>query len=376
MKKKKILFVVGARPNFAKVAVLLKLIDERGKFKSILVHTGQHYDYNMSRSFFEDLEIRRPEYFLDAGGGARAWQTGKIMERLEKVCRKEKPDLVIVVGDVNSTLAASIAARKLGIRTAHIESGLRSRDMSMPEEINRLITDRLSDLLFVTEKSGMENLLKEGIIASSSGKGGSARAFFVGNTMIDSLRFGLARLKAGDVSKFSVFGLKRSLKEYAVMTLHRPSNVGDQRQLERLMSMLGKIARDIDIVFPMHPGTRKFIKKFKIKMPPRIHAIAPLRYLEFLYLYKDAKFILTDSGGIQEESTALKIPCLTLRKNTERPVTVNEGTNIVVGGDLGRAIREAGRILSGKVRAGRIPSLWDGKASLRIMNVLDKELSF
>jgi len=356
-----------------KIAVLSRLMESYNRFRPIIVHTGQHYDYRMSQSFLEDLEIRKPDYFLNVGSGTHAQQTARVMARFEKVCLKAKPDLV-VVGDVNSTLATSITAKKLGIRTAHIEAGLRSFDISMPEEINRMVTDKMSDMLFVTEKSGMGNLTAEGIIGKSSNKNRIVKAFFVGNTMIDSLRFGLSKIRSMDVNEFSVCKLKESLKKYAVMTLHRPSNVDDKIQLKKLMEMIGEVSRDIEIVFPVHPRTRKKIKRYKIKIPKRVHAISPLGYLDFLYLYKDAKFIMTDSGGIQEEATVLKIPCLTLRRNTERPITVTEGTNIVIGDKLNLVRREARKILSGKFKKSHIPRFWDGKASLRIMKILNREL--
>ena len=374
IKRKKVFFVVGARPNFMKIAVLSRLMESYNRFRPIIVHTGQHYDYRMSQSFLEDLEIRKPDYFLNVGSGTHAQQTARVMARFEKVCLKAKPDLVVVVGDVNSTLATSITAKKLGIRTAHIEAGLRSFDISMPEEINRMVTDKMSDMLFVTEKSGMGNLTAEGIIGKSSNKNRIVKAFFVGNTMIDSLRFGLSKIRSMDVNEFSVCKLKESLKKYAVMTLHRPSNVDDKIQLKKLMEMIGEVSRDIEIVFPVHPRTRKKIKRYKIKIPKRVHAISPLGYLDFLYLYKDAKFIMTDSGGIQEEATVLKIPCLTLRRNTERPITVTEGTNIVIGDKLNLVRREARKILSGKFKKSHIPRFWDGKASLRIMKILNREL--
>lgn len=364
--RKKILLVAGARPNFMKISALLRSFKKNKNFLPMLVHTGQHYDYQMSQSFFEDLEIKKPDYFLGIGSGTHAWQTARAMLGFEEVCFKEKPLLVIVVGDVNSTLACSVTATKINIKVAHIEAGLRSRDMSMPEEVNRIVTDSISSFLFATEKSGVDNLKREGHSRD--------KIFFVGNTMIDSLIFGLKKLDRLNVEKFSIKSLKRKLKDYAVLTLHRPANVDDKAKLKKLMVCLNSVSERIPLIFTVHPRTKKNIKLFDFRRSKNIYFLSPLRYLEFLFLYKDARFILTDSGGLQEETTYLKIPCLTLRENTERPITVSEGTNTVVGSDGSKIIKLADKILTNRYKRGRVPRLWDGNASGRIIDILSKKL--
>ncbi|MDD4957520.1 MAG: UDP-N-acetylglucosamine 2-epimerase (non-hydrolyzing) [Candidatus Omnitrophica bacterium] len=371
---KKLMFVAGARPNFMKIAVLLRLVDAHPGVKAVVVHTGQHYDHEMSQSFLDDLEIREPDHFLDVGSGTHAEQTGKAMTRFEEVCARERPDMVIVVGDVNSTLAASVTAKKMGIKVAHIEAGLRSFDMTMPEEINRILTDSIADLLFVTEKSGSENLMNEGRGGGVVGKKSVSKVFFVGNTMIDSLKFGLDKLTRVDTTGFGISMLKSLLGGYGVVTLHRPSNVDDPEKFKRLAAMLNRISAKVPMIFPIHPRTRKNAKEFGIKFGENIHVVNPLGYLEFMYLYKDAKFVLTDSGGMQEETTYLNIPCFTLRENTERPITMEMGTNVLVGEKIDRLDHMVERILTARAKKGKVPPLWDGKTSERILKIIEKEI--
>ena len=375
----KIILVAGARPNFMKVDPIMNEMEEynskqtsKRNSKYILVHTGQHYDYNMSDSFFKDLEIHPPDIHLGVGSGTHGQQTAKIMVAFENVCFEEKPDLVIVVGDVNSTLACSITAAKLCIPIAHVEAGLRSFDRTMPEEINRIVTDSLSDFLFTTCRGANENLKKEGISDN--------KIYFVGNVMIDTL-LKYKNLAESKIKKFS--NLKK--KEYALLTLHRPSNVDNKKTLQEITEALVEISKKIPIIFPAHPRTQKMIERFEFSnffqkhlsshLPQMkgIYLLAPLPYLEFLHLMAKAKFILTDSGGIQEETTVLGIPCLTLRENTERPVTIKEGTNILVGTNKEKIINESLNILNGKGKIGRIPELWDGKAANRIIEILKKK---
>jgi UDP-N-acetylglucosamine 2-epimerase (non-hydrolysing) len=352
-----IILVTGARPNFMKIAPLVRECKKLGLDHKI-VHTGQHYDYRMSQTFFKDLELPEPDYFLGAGSGTHAEQTAKIMIEFERVCGTEKPIIIIVVGDVNSTLACSVTAKKMNISVGHVEAGLRSRDTSMPEEINRIVTDSISDYLFVTERSGIENLLREG----KSEK----QIYFVGNVMIDTLKYGLEKL-----TQMETKNPVRS--RYAVVTLHRPSNVDEKEKLEDILSALKKIARDIAVYFPVHPRTEKNLDSFDLKHSlenANIQLIPPMPYLEFLGLWKDASIVLTDSGGLQEETTALGIPCLTLRDNTERPITVEVGTNILVGTDSESIIAAYEEFKKGNLKEGQIPKMWDGKASARIVEVL------
>ncbi|MDD5723558.1 MAG: UDP-N-acetylglucosamine 2-epimerase (non-hydrolyzing) [Syntrophales bacterium] len=372
----KIFLVAGARPNFMKIAPIIRRMESWNAGASAgekllwrLVHTGQHYDYAMSMSFFEDLMIPAPDYFLDAGSGSHAVQTAKIMTSFEKVCLDENPDMVLVVGDVNSTLACSITAKKLNIRVAHVEAGLRSRDMSMPEEINRMVTDAISDLLFVTEKSAIKNLRREGHREEA--------IVFVGNVMIDTLFFQLEKLKKGDQVQGMGYEVKGKDKDggdgYAVVTLHRPSNVDDKETLFGIIEALIRISEDMPVIFPAHPRTKKTIEAFGLM--GRINAsgiemLPPLPYMLFLQLWKDASLVLTDSGGLQEETTALGVPCFTIRENTERPVTIDEGTNILVGTTKQGILSEYEAFRSGASKKGRVPELWDGKAAERIVDLL------
>ena len=386
----KIIIVAGARPNFMKIAPIVRALrarnDELLIFNSKLVkketadvsnskldwkiiHTGQHYDYEMSQAFFEELEIPKPDYFLNVGSGSHAEQTARVMVEFEKVCIVEKPDVVVVVGDVNSTLACSITAKKMNIKVAHVEAGLRSGDMTMPEEINRIVTDSISDYLFVTEKSGLENLEREGR---------SSNTFLVGNVMIDTLFFQLEKLEKGSRSKVEEVGREKNrADEYAVVTLHRPSNVDDKGTLCGIMEALMRISEDMPVKFPVHPRTMKTIEAFGLMESINasgIEILPPLPYMAFLRLWKDASLVLTDSGGLQEETTALGIPCFTIRENTERPVTIDEGTNILVGTTKQGILSAYEAFRNGASKKGRVPELWDGKAAERIVNtILDFE---
>jgi len=351
--KMKIINVVGARPNFMKVGPLMKVMD------ALIVHTGQHYDENMSGSFFRDLEIPKPDYNLGVGSGSHAVQTAKIMIKFEKVCLKERPDLVLVVGDVNSTIACALVAVKLGIKVAHVEAGLRSFDRTMPEEINRILTDSISDYLFVTEQSGMDNLKNEGIPDD--------KVFFVGDIMIDSLLSVLDKIK--DKETFKKYGLEK--ENYVVSTLHRPSNVDNKEVLSRILDAFEHVQKKIKIVLALHPRTKKNIEKFglneKIK---NIVITEPLDYINFMNLVLNCKFLLTDSGSIQSESTYLGKPCITIRENTERPVTITEGTNVLVGTDCKKIIEMSEKILNGQWKKGSIPKFYDGHTAERIVEAL------
>jgi UDP-N-acetylglucosamine 2-epimerase (non-hydrolysing) len=360
----KVINVVGARPNFMKVAPIMAAMQRRvDQFEPLVVHTGQHYDAAMSDAFFRDLDLPRPDIYLGVGSGSHAAQTAAVMERFEPVVIQEKPDWVLVVGDVNSTLACALVCVKLGVKVAHVEAGLRSRDRTMPEEINRLLTDQISDLLFTTSEDADRNLVSEGIPQE--------RIRFVGNVMIDSLRNNLERARRSGIKE------QLELKEgsYAVMTLHRPSNVDYRDTFERILQALESITAVIPVIFPLHPRTRKTIGELglseRIEKMKGLRLIDPLGYLDFLDLYSTARLVMTDSGGIQEETTALGIPCLTLRENTERPITVEMGTNTIVGTDPVRIEREAFAALNGShLRNARIPPLWDGFAAERILDSL------
>lgn len=367
MNKLKIILIAGARPNFMKIAPIYDEIKKHQGFNPIIVHTGQHYDENMSKIFFDQLSIPKPDINLGVGSASHARQTAEIMIRFEDVLLKEKPGLVMVVGDVNSTIACSLVAAKMHIPVAHIEAGLRSHNWNMPEEINRILTDRLSDYLFTTCKDANENLIKEGI--------NKRKIYFVGNVMIDTL------LKNKELAKKSKILEKLKLRKgkYAVLTLHRPSNVDSKENLTKILETIEEIQRQIKIIYPAHPRAQKQINKFslidQIKEMENFHIIDPLGYLDFLWLMMNAKFVLTDSGGIQEETTILDIPCLTLRRETERPITVTQGTNVVVGNNKKKIIEESLRILRGNFKHGKTPELWDGKAAVRIVKIiLEKHL--
>jgi len=377
----KVIHVVGARPNFMKVAPIMReMFKYPQKFDQILIHTGQHYDNEMSKYFFKDLELPKPDIYLEVGSGTHAEQTGKIMIKFEKVCFREKPDLVIVYGDVNSTISCALAAAKLLISIAHIEAGLRSFDRTMPEEINRIITDQISDYLFTTCEDANYNLIKEGTPEN--------KIFFVGNVMIDTL---LKNMKKAENSNIlENLGLKNKINKtkYAIVTLHRPSNVDDPKKLEGILNALNILSNEIPIIFPAHPRTFRKIKNFKlakvinykgnflskeIKKPIRnIKIIPPLSYFDFLCLMSNASIVLTDSGGIQEETTILGVPCLTLRNNTERPITLKVGTNILVGNNPKNIINKVRSILNNGKSRIKIPKYWDGKAAKRIVKILLK----
>lgn len=362
----KIVSIVGTRPNFIKIAPLVNEMNKHKEIKQILVHTGQHYDKPMSRTFFDDLGIPKPDVNLGVGSASDVAQTAKIMLKLERVLRREKPDLAIVVGDVNSTFAAAIAAKKCGVKVAHVEAGLRSFDTAMPEEINRILTDHASDFLFTTEESGNKNLKNEGIEGS--------KIFFVGNVMIDTLLDHREKSKKSKILN----SLKIKKGDYCVLTLHRPSNVDDRDFLVYILDILDKIQQKIKIVFPVHPRTFKNIKKFglneKIKKLKNLVVIKPLGYVDFMCLMHNSKFVITDSGGIQEETTILGVPCITLRNNTERPVTVEQGTNVIVSTDKNEVIEAATKVINGAEINSKVPQLWDGNASKRIVTILLSKL--
>ncbi|MDQ6986484.1 MAG: UDP-N-acetylglucosamine 2-epimerase (non-hydrolyzing) [Mariprofundaceae bacterium] len=357
-----ILLVAGARPNFMKIAPMIRAMKSCEGLNWSLVHTGQHYDFEMSQSFFEDLEIPRPDYFLNVGSGSHAAQTASTMVEFEQVCLEANPDVVVVVGDVNSTLACSIVAKKLGISVAHVEAGLRSFDLTMPEEINRMVTDAISDFFFVTEQSGVDNLLREGKAEEN--------IHFVGHVMIDNLLYQVSKLEDAPASDFVYADLKQELGEYIFLTLHRPSNVDCREVLAGLVQAVNHIAEQTPVVFPVHPRTRKMIDKFKLNFSEHVHCLPPLGFKEALYLWKDAQLVLTDSGSLQEETTALGVPCITLRENTERPITCEVGTNQLVGNDPEKICSAVADILGNDAPVGHIPPLWDGKASERIAQVL------
>ncbi len=359
----KILCVVGARPNFMKIAPIIDELKSRN-IDYVLVHTGQHYDEKMSQFFFVDLGMPKPHVDLGVGSGSHAKQTGEVLMRIEPIMEQEQPDVVVVVGDVNSTLAATLAAAKLGIPVAHVEAGLRSFDRSMPEEINRLMTDSVADYLFTTEELAGEHLRREGI--------DDEKIFFVGNTMIDSL---FKHVKRADESKI-LDQLGVAPKKYGVVTLHRPSNVDQPESLRGILEALSTIARDLPLVFPIHPRTRKRISEFGLDslLEQGFILSEPLGYLDFLRLNKDARLVLTDSGGIQGETTVLGVPCITLRYNTERPITVTAGTNQLVGADKQQILAAALKVLSGEAEKTQIPPLWDGQAAKRIVDVLQQTL--
>jgi UDP-N-acetylglucosamine 2-epimerase (non-hydrolysing) len=360
-----IFIIGGARPNFMKIAPLIKEF-ERQKINFKFIHTGQHYDYNMSKIFLDNLGIPKPDYFLNVGSGTHALQTAKIMIEFEKVILKEKPRLVIVVGDVNSTIACALVAKKRSIEVAHIEAGLRSFDFQMPEEINRKLTDQISDYLFITERSALLNLKNEGI--------DSSKIFFVGNVMIDNLINNLEEARKNNYYK----SLGLICGSYGVITIHRPSNVDDKKDLENVIKILNYIQNKTKVIFPIHPRTQKSLKKFNLEEKlntPNIIITEPLGYLEFLNLIINSKFILTDSGGIQEEASYLNIPILTLRNNTERPVTIEEGTNTLIGNDFLKLRQYLENILSDTYKKGKVIELWDGKTSQRITKIIiDKVL--
>lgn len=370
VKAASILCIVGARPNFMKMAPIISALNGLGQKLSVrLLHTGQHYDVAMNHQYFEALGIPSPDINLDVGSSSHAVQTAEIMRRFEPVLDEMRPSAVLVVGDVNSTIACALVATKKGIPVIHVEAGLRSFDRTMPEEVNRVLTDQISDLLFTTETSGLENLQREGIAPE--------RVHFVGNVMIDTLRANLDRaipmskiLKEADRPAFM-----DGHEHYALLTLHRPSNVDDPKVLRTLLETILKISLRLPVIFPMHPRTRATVERFGLSEmldDPRVLLLPPMGYLEMLGLMKDARVVLTDSGGIQEETTALGVPCITLRTNTERPITVDQGTNTIAGQDPERILQAFEDIMRTGGKAGRVPEFWDGKAALRIASAIEK----
>jgi len=360
----KILNVVGARPNLPKIAPLLREMQKHPEIEAVLLHTGQHYDEGLSDIFFRQMGIPEPHVNLEVGSGSHALQTAEILKRVEPVLAEHKPDIALVVGDVNSTIAVSLAAVKMGIRVAHVEAGLRSFDRTMPEEINRVLTDALADYLFVTEEDAIENLVREGRPRES--------IFLVGNVMIDSLRHFLPIAQQSPAGE--ELGLKNGAgwRRFGVLTLHRPSNVDSSDKLRELLGAIDAVAAEIPLIFPVHPRTQQRIAQSGIQPHPQLRMIAPVGYLEFLCLLSKAALVLTDSGGIQEETTALGVPCLTLRENTERTVTISEGTNRLVGTDPAKIVADDRETLNGKGKTGKIPPLWDGHAAQRIVEILLK----
>ena len=395
----KILSVVGARPNFIKVAAICEAINELNALAAakvvdhVLVHTGQHYDSNMSDSFFNDLELPRPDLCLDVGSASHSVQTARIMERFESVVLNERPHAVLVVGDVNSTVSCALVAKKTWCRgdhetrdfipkLAHVEAGLRSSDRTMPEEINRIVTDSISDYLFTTEESANRNLLREGIPEE--------RIFFVGNVMIDTLMRYRSKAQESTILQDLQLTDAGSVKPYALLTLHRPANVDDKRVFTRMLDAFLDISRRMPVIFPAHPRTLKriqedglgdyFVDPLVQGREPwdsrvRIRAVPPLGYLDFLNLMSEAKVVLTDSGGIQEETTILGVPCMTLRENTERPATIAQGTNVLVGSNPEIIIREFNQVCANGRGAQRSPRYWDGKAAKRIIQILVNDFS-
>ncbi|MFT6891740.1 MAG: UDP-N-acetylglucosamine 2-epimerase (non-hydrolyzing) [Halioglobus sp.] len=367
----RVLCVVGARPNFMKIAPIMRAFaDPQCKLSAQLLHTGQHYDKAMKHAFFEQLNIPEPDIDLGVGSGTHAQQTAEIMKRFEPVVDEHLPAAVLVVGDVNSTIACALVAAKKGIPVIHVEAGLRSGDRAMPEEINRILTDQLSDKLFTTERTAEDNLAKEGIDRS--------RVHFVGNVMIDTLLHNLDRaVPANETLKNE--GVEACIAdEYGLVTLHRPSNVDDPKVLHRLITVLGEISAETPLVFPMHPRTATCIEDAGLSgylESFNIFTISPQGYLDMLGLMRDAKIVLTDSGGIQEETTALGVPCITLRENTERPITVDQGTNTVVGTDTVKIMSSYRDVMDTGGKAGKMPELWDGKAAERIVDTISQWLT-
>ena len=359
----KSVIVAGARPNFMKVAPILWEMKRRPGVQPFLIHTGQHYSAQMSYLFFQELGIPRPDVNLGVGSASHAVQTAEVMKGVEPVLLAEQPDVVLVVGDVNSTLACALTAVKLGLPVAHVEAGLRSFDRTMPEEINRILTDTMSQWLFVSERTGLENLHREGVAGE--------QVFFVGNVMIDTLLACRERSQRSTIRK--QLGVED--RAYAVLTLHRPANVDDPEAFGELMAALERLQRELTLVFPVHPRSRKALEGIQAERIPNIILTDPLGYLDFVNLLANARLVLTDSGGIQEETTVLGVPCLTLRNNTERPVTIEQGTNHLVGTQAENIVAVALQILASPPPPARVPELWDGQAARRIVDVLEEEVA-
>ena len=364
--KLKIINVVGARPNFVKISPIMAQYRNFSQIEALLVHTGQHYDWQMSESFFCQLDIPRPDINLEVGSASHAVQTANIIRAFEPVVLEHKPDAVVVVGDVNSTVACSLVSAKLGVKIIHVEAGLRSFDRTMPEEINRILTDAVSDLLFCTEQSGVDNLIKEGVPEK--------KIFLVGNVMIDTLIKSRPKADQSNILK----QLNLNSERYAVLTLHRPSNVDDTAIFSGILDALEVIQQDMPIIFPVHPRTRSNLLSNtlgkKVELMPNLRLVEPMGYIDFLRLVCSAGIVLTDSGGIQEETTFLKVPCLTLRNNTERPVTTQFGTNRLVGAEAGNIISAYKDVLNVRHRDSQIPPLWDGHAAERIVKIIVENL--
>lgn len=361
----RLICIVGARPNFMKIAPIMEALkNEAPQIDVKLVHTGQHYDAAMKRQFFEQLGIPEPDIDLGVGSGTHSVQTAEIMKRFEPVMTEFDPDAVLVVGDVNSTIACALVAVKNHVPVIHVESGLRSGDREMPEEINRILTDQISDLLYTTERTAADNLQREGVDAN--------RIHFMGNVMIDTLKKHVEHATPISQTLQSLEkpeSVLNSSEGYALLTMHRPSNVDEQHVLAGLLDTLHQVSQKLPIVFPVHPRTRQRLQEFGLEeklAAANIHCLEPLGYMEMLGLMANAKMMLTDSGGIQEETTALGVPCITLRENTERPITVDQGTNTIVGTDSAAILREVNTVLEQGGKAGRQPELWDGKAAIRI----------
>jgi UDP-N-acetylglucosamine 2-epimerase (non-hydrolysing) len=362
MSKPCIHLIAGARPNFMKIAPIVRALRSDGRLDWQIVHTGQHYDRDMNDVFFDELGIPAPDVRLGAGGGSHAEQTGKIMLAYEKLISESKPQACLVVGDVNSTLACAIVAKKAGVPVIHVEAGLRSGDMSMPEEINRLVTDAITDWFFVTEPSGYAHLAREGKDMS--------RVWDVGHVMVDNVLYQAGKLATQDTSALESDAFKRQNARYGVVTLHRPSNVDSAEALEKVATVLRRVGQELPLVFPVHPRTRANVEKFGIDLGPNVTLMGPQAYMSFLHLWKDAVVVLTDSGGLQEETTALGVPCVTIRENTERPVTVDEGSNVLAGTDPHNVIHHALQAIAGNGKKGRRPALWDGKSAERIVSIV------
>ncbi|MBI1398394.1 MAG: UDP-N-acetylglucosamine 2-epimerase (non-hydrolyzing) [Betaproteobacteria bacterium] len=353
--------IAGARPNFMKIAPIVRAM-QRQDVPFRIVHTGQHYDRDMNEVFFEELGIPQPDLFMGAGGGSHAEQTARIMTAYEKCVAENRPSMTLVVGDVNSTLACAIVAKKAHLPVAHVEAGLRSGDLTMPEEINRLVTDSISDLFFATEPSGVDHLLREGKARES--------VHYVGHVMVDNLLYQVEKLRRADTARLEGADLKARYPRYGAVTMHRPSNVDDPAVFAGIVGALREISEQVPLIFPVHPRTRGNLEKFGLDLGPNVILTKPLSYMAFLNLWRNAAVVLTDSGGLQEETTALGVPCITMRENTERPVTVEEGTNVLAGTDPQAILAEAKRALSAGGKKGRVPNLWDGQAAERIVEIL------
>lgn len=359
----KVVNIVGARPNFIKIAPLMHAMAISNKIEPILLHTGQHYDYNMSESFFNELSIPKPDVYLEVGSASHGKQVAMIMKKFDEFCENHKPEMVVVVGDVNSTMACSLVAVKRHIKVAHIEAGIRSFDRSMPEEVNRIVTDSIADFLLPPSGDAVENLLKEGHPEEQIHR--------VGNIMIDTLKNNQAKIQASNI--LNSLGIKQ--KDFALLTLHRPSNVDNKENLQQIIGAIEKIQKEIKIVFPVHPRTQNKLEAFglmeQMDQFSNLILCEPLGYFDFGKLVHDARFVLTDSGGIQEETTVYNVPCITLRQNTERPITITEGTNELAGHDPEQIVKLAFQILGDTWKSGRIPELWDGKTAERIVRIFE-----